>query len=157
MTDTNFELFDDFAARFARGEGPDVRDYLRRAGSGADELAALIDSYLTRAQPPAPDEESIALARAFVAGEPALLELRKRRGIRVDEVIDAIVGALGVDAQKRAKVKSYYQQLEGGVLEPRGVDASVWDVLARKLGASVRELRVWRPRSIQTDVAFFRG
>src|SRR5437763_3144085 len=118
MTDVAFTLFDDFAARVARGGGPDVRDYLERAGTEADALATMIDGFLARAEPPAPDEEAIQLARALVAGHPPLLELRKRRGIRVDEIVDTLVRALGIDAAKRDKVKRYYQQLEGGLLEP---------------------------------------
>src|SRR3954447_13244263 len=129
MTDAAFTLFDEFAARFARGEAPDVRDYLDRAGGDADELAAMIDAFLMRAEPPAPNDESVDLARALVAGHPPLLELRKRRGIRVDEIVETLVATLGIDTGKRAKVKRYYQELEGGLLDPGGVDGTVWRAL----------------------------
>jgi hypothetical protein len=52
MRDDVMRLFDEYAARFARGERPDARAYLARAGSGEDELAALIERYLERVQPP---------------------------------------------------------------------------------------------------------
>jgi hypothetical protein len=145
MADSTFILFDEFASRFARGESPDVRAYLERAGDDRDELAELIDAFLARAQPPEPDEVAVAVMGAFVADRPPLLELRKRRGIRVDEIVRTLVKRLGIDPRKDAKVKDYYQRLEGGLLEPRGVDRSVWDALAATLGVAVRELGAWRP------------
>jgi cell division protein FtsB len=36
-----FELFDEYAAAYARGERPDAGAYLERAGAEADELARL--------------------------------------------------------------------------------------------------------------------
>ncbi len=58
MADDVMVLFDEYAARFARGERPDPREYLRRAGEGAEELASLIDAAealrLTAAAPPRP-------------------------------------------------------------------------------------------------------
>jgi hypothetical protein len=146
MADSTFMLFDEFAARFARGESSDVRAYLERAGDERDELAELIDAFLAHAQPHEPDEEAVAVMRAFVGDRPPLLELRTRRGIRVDEIVKTLVKRLGIDPRKDAKVKDYYQRLEGGLLEPRGVDRSVWDALAVPLGEAVRELGAWRPR-----------
>ena len=146
MADSTFMLFDEFAAQFARGESPDVRAYLERAGEERDDLAELIDAFLARAQPLEPDEEAVAVMRAFVSDRPPLLELRTRRGIRVDEIVRTLVKRLGIDPRKNAKVKDYYQRLEGGLLEPRGVDRSVWDALAAPLGDAVRELGAWRPR-----------
>src|SRR5947199_126918 len=71
-----FTRFDDYAARFARGEAPALRGYLTRAGESAGELGRLVDAFLARASPPEPDEERVALARAWVEGQPPLLELR---------------------------------------------------------------------------------
>ena len=156
MTDTTFTLFDDFAARFARGESPDVRTYLERAGEGRDELADLIDAFLARAEPGEPDEEAVAVMRAFVDDRPPLLELRTRLGIRVDEIVNSLVTGLGVEPHKNAKVKDYYQQLEGGLLDARRVDRRVWDVLAPQLGEAVRDLAGWRPRVTPLPTAFAR-
>src|SRR5205085_1757241 len=85
------------------------------------------------------------------------LELRKRRGIRVDDIVDTLVSALGIDVTKRAKVKRYYQQLEGGLLEPGGVDGSVWRALATRLGEAVRELAAWRPGPSEPEVVYGRA
>jgi hypothetical protein len=68
--------FDDFA----RGERPDTREYLARAGEGADELAAMMDRFLQAAQVPAAGEDERALVAAWIEGEPPVLELRNRRG-----------------------------------------------------------------------------
>src|SRR4051812_41899160 len=81
MREDVFTLFDEYAASFARGERPDARAYLHRAGDERDELAILIERYLERVPPPAPDEDAIALASAWLASTPPLLELRTRRGL----------------------------------------------------------------------------
>jgi hypothetical protein len=156
MTDTTFTLFDDFAARFARGETPDVRFYLERAGEGRDELADLIDVFLAHAEPGEPDEEAVAVMRALVDDRPPLLELRTRRGIRVDAIVKSLVTGLGIEPHKDAKVKDYYQQLEGGLLDAGRVDRRVWDVLASQLGEAVRDLAGWRPRVTPLRMAYAR-
>jgi hypothetical protein len=157
MPEDVFTLFDDYAARFARGEAPDLRGYLTRAGEGAGELGRLVDAFLARASPPAPDEDRVALARAWVEGQPPLLELRTRRGLRRDAVVDALVQLLGLDPMKREKVKRYYHELESGLLEPRGVDRRVWEALAEALKAQVADLVAWRPRPAELPAVYFRA
>ena len=80
MSEDVMHLFDEYAASFARGERPDARAYLARAGERGDELGALIERYLERVPPPAPDAETVALAESWLAGQPPLLELRTWRG-----------------------------------------------------------------------------
>jgi hypothetical protein len=149
MPEDVFTLFDDYAARFARGEAPDLRGYLTRAGDHAGELGRLVDAFLARASPTEPNEERVALARAWVEGQPPLLELRTRRGLKRDAVVDALVQLLGLDPKKRAKVKRYYHELESGLLEPRGVDRRVWEALAETLKAQIADLVAWRPRPLE--------
>ena len=36
-------------------------------------------------------------------------------------------------------MRSYYQRLEGGVLDPKGVSDGVWSVLERVLGPAIRK------------------
>lgn len=150
-------LLEDYAARFARGEGPDVREYLARAGAGRDELATLIDAFLAHAAPRDPDAETIESVRAWMSGKEPLLALRTRRRLRVDEVVTALMSALGLDDAKRAKVKRYYQQLETGLLEPGRVDGRVYEALSRVLRAKVAELAALRPTPLQTRAAYFRA
>ena len=45
-------LFDDWAARLARGERPDPRDYLAEAGEQAGELSRLMEAFLVAAPRP---------------------------------------------------------------------------------------------------------
>jgi hypothetical protein len=155
MGETVFTLFDEYAARFARGERPDPRDYVARAGARADELAELIDGFLARTVPPQPDEEARDLARAWVGGEPPLVALRVRRGLRRSAVVDALVQRLGLDPQKREKVRAYYHRLESGLLDPAGVDQSVFGVLIELLGFRALELVRWRIPP-QEELAYMR-
>lgn len=150
------DLFDEFARRFARGEHPDVREYIERAGPDGRELARILDRFLASAPPPAPPEERIELMRAWIAGEPPLLELRRRRGLRRDEVVARLLGLLGLGEERRAKVKGYYHELETGLLEPRGVDRRVWEALTSVLGTDTRELAGWRAHRLTIDTAFRR-
>ena len=112
-----FELFDEYAAAYARGERPRAREYLARAGPQADELAGLIDEFLQRSPAAEPDEETMTIVGALVEGHPPLLELRVQRGLRRAQVVDALVRLLGLDVKKEAKVAGYYHQLE--VADPR--------------------------------------
>lgn len=145
------ELFDDYAARYARGERPEASEYLDRAGPDADELARLIDGFVARSPAPAADENTMALMRAWTAGEAPLVALRARRGLRRDDVVEALIERLGLDRRKRAKVKERYDELERGLLDVARVDRRVWDVVASVLGARVSDLVAWRPRPLAAE------
>src|SRR3712207_2509225 len=94
MAERVFELFDDFAAAWARGERPSLDYYLEQAGGEADALARLVDEYVSRAPAPPPREDAVEVLDAFLAREPGLVALRARRGVRVDDVVDALVDSL---------------------------------------------------------------
>ena len=131
-------LFDELAAAYVRGERPDLPAYLARAGDDGDELARLVDAFLRTIPPPEPSEDDVAVMRARLEGEPGLLALRKRRGRKVDDVVDDLAVRLEVDDLPR--LKRYYQQLEGGVLDPHPIDERVWDALRGVFSTSVRNL-----------------
>jgi hypothetical protein len=134
------ELFGEYAAAYSRGERPQAREFLARAGEQVDELADLIDSFLVRAPAPVPDTQTVELFEAWQAGEPPLRRLRTARGVTVDAVVSALVRTFGLDEKKKEKVLRYYGELESGLLEPELVDRRVWDVLAQTLGARVIDL-----------------
>jgi hypothetical protein len=148
VAETIAELFDEFARLFSAGERPDVSEYLDRAGEEADELAALIDAYLQAASPPEPAEETVAMMKAWAAGEPPLLALRIERGLRRAEVVGALMKLLGLDPAKEKKVSGYYHRLETGLLEPSRVDRSVLEALAETLETRLAELLMWRSPSL---------
>jgi hypothetical protein len=131
-------LFDELAAAFVRGERPDLPAYLARAGDEADELARLVDAFLRTVPPPEPSEDDVAVMRARLGGEPGLLALRKRRGRKVDDVVDELASRLDVD--DRPRLRRYYQRLEGGVLDPHKIDERVWEALQTVFETSVRNL-----------------
>src|SRR6266536_2241291 len=143
MSDRAFTLLDEYAAAYARGERPEASDYLERAGGEADELARLIDGFLSAAPRPDTNAETVELFEGWVAGESPLLRMRVARGMTRDRAIDALVDRLDLDRQKRAKVKRYYHQLESGVLDPARVDRRVFDVLADALRANAADLLAW--------------
>jgi hypothetical protein len=138
-------LFDEYAVRWARGEAPDAREYLERAGSEREKLAELLDRFLVSAPPGEPEPELAASFAAWAAGEPPLLELRVRRGVRREEIVDAIVHRFRLSAAKREKVGRYVHRIETGLLDPRGVDRGVLEAWAGVLRARVEDLLAWRP------------
>jgi hypothetical protein len=152
-----FELFDEYAAAYARGERPQAREYLARAGPQADELAGLIDEFLQSSPAAEPDEETMTIVGALVEGHPPLLELRVQRGLRRDQVVEALVRLIGLDVNKKKKVAGYYHLLEGGLLEPRGVDRRVWDALAQTFKTRVDDLVAWRLRPAVEAPAYLRA
>lgn len=137
MTDVD-ALFDEFAAAYVRGAQPDTRALLARAGEDADELARLIDVFLQVAPAPEPSDDDVAVMGARLEGEPGLLALRTRRGRKVDEVVADLAGRLSVDDLPR--LRSYYQRLENGTLDPRPVDQRIWDALRELFAADVRAI-----------------
>jgi hypothetical protein len=131
-------LLDEFARRHARGEGLDVEGLLRQAGPDADELALLIDRFLERAPRQEPSDDAREYVQALE--DPPLLNVRRERRLKVDDVVDSIMSACELPAVSRGKVRRYYQMLEAGTLDPLGVAARVWDVLAEIFGRRVEAL-----------------
>ncbi len=108
------ELFGEYAAAYARGERPQAREFLARAGARVDELASLIDVLLARAPAPALDEQAVELFEAWQAGESPLLRLQTARGLTRETVVSTLIRTLGLDPTKEAKVTRYYHELESG-------------------------------------------
>src|SRR4051812_22498507 len=136
------QLFDEYAAAFARGEHPDVRAYLAQGS----ELAPLIEAFVVAADPPEPDDAAVALAEAWAEGASPLEALRRRRGLRLDDMVAALVGDLGLDLARAPKVKRYVWGLEKDTLSRRGVDRRVWAAWAETLRTTAETLLAWRPR-----------
>src|SRR5262245_23808475 len=98
------DLFAEYADAYARGEHPRAERYLARAGGQADELARLLERFVHATPSREADPATLALTDAALTGEPPLITLRASQGIRVDDVVDALVKQLDVDRSKRAKV-----------------------------------------------------
>lgn len=143
MADPLFELFDDYAVRYARGEFPDPAEYLDRAGAEADKLAQMLDHFLLWAPPPEPHEDTVGMMGAWLAGDPPLRQLRVRRGLRVEEVVEALAEGLDIGLANRSKLRRYFQQLERGSLDPGRIDRRVFDSLASILETSRSLLLAW--------------
>lgn len=127
-------LLDEVARRHARGEPLEVSELLERAGDRANELAAMIEVFLARTSRSQPSAESLAFVRSL--DDPPLLRARVALRLRVDDVVDAIVRACELRPESKGKVRRYYQQLEGGILDPHPVADTVWDAITGLLGRS---------------------
>jgi hypothetical protein len=141
-------LFDDFAARWARGEHPDVRDYLERAGAGRDELASLLDGFLAAAPVQQPSEETITTFAALLDEEPSappLLAERVRRGWRREEIVEWIRDRFGIAADKRERLATRWHELETGLIPMSRVSESLREALVERFGEVVQAAVDWTP------------
>lgn len=127
-------LLDELVRRHARGEPLDVEGTLRRAGDDADELAPLIDAFLARAPRRGPTPASLRFVQSL--DDPPMLRARVAKALKVDDVVDAIVAECELAPDARPRVRRYYQQLEGGMLDPTHVAETVWAAITRVLGRS---------------------
>src|SRR4051794_33323657 len=143
MPDQLFELFDEYAAAYARGERPSAENYLERAGAAREQLASLLEEFLRRTAVPPPSEDDRRSLGLMLADEPPLLALRVERGMRVDDVVDALIDQLGLEPAKRSKLKRYYQRLEGGLLDPFTISKRLRAVLADLLGTAAEAALRW--------------
>jgi hypothetical protein len=156
VADLVTQLFEEYAGRFTAGERPDLRSFLDRAGDGREELAELVDAFLLWAEAPDPDDDAVALAQAWLDGEAPLVALRVRRGVRREDVVDAIVARFGL-AKLRGKVERRYHELETGQIDPRRADPSLLEEVAAVLRTRVADLLAWRPRPLAAEAAYFRS
>jgi hypothetical protein len=148
------QLFDEWAASWARGERPDPRTYLQRAGHHRDELTRMMDAYLQLAPRPEPDPDRVELVQAWLRGESPLVDLRARRGLKRDDVVDSLLQTLGLAAGKRPFLSNRYHELEAGLLEPGRLSERLVVSLAGVLRTTEDVIRTWRPRKLQLSVAY---
>ena len=113
-----------------------------------------MDRFLQAAPRAAPVEEDVELVRAWMRGDSPLAELRARRGLRRDDLVDAILERFSLRAEQRAAVKEYYHRLESGLLDPARLSTRLRDYLAELLGVEANVLVAWRPRRIAATTAF---
>jgi hypothetical protein len=146
MAEDVIMLFEEYAARVSRGEEPDARDYLDRAGAGEPKLAALIEEYLLTMPVLEPTDEQVAALEAWLEGEGPLLGVRRHRGLKRADVVGRLVELLGLEARRAEKVGEYYHELESGLLDTARVDRRVFDALGQILAVPVEGVLGWRPR-----------
>lgn len=120
------------------------------AGVDREELAALIDDYLTHVPPPAFDPDAFAAFRgeprreAMVArvlsDEPAIADLRSAAGLTVAVVGSALAGTLELEGHETA-VKGCYHEIETGNADPERVRPAIWAALAKLFGEPAERVR----------------
>ena len=138
--DAVMRLLEEFVAARARGERPDVRDYLERAGPRAGELGALVEGALAALPPPPPSGETVAMMEALLADEPALVALRHRGGLTVDQVTDGLARRFQVAPADRPRLRALYQRLEAGLLDLAAAAGGLRTALADILGVEPGEI-----------------
>jgi hypothetical protein len=152
-TNSSDELFDSFVDAYARGESPDVAEYLEQAGPAREQLGRLLDGYLAVAPVTESTPEELALVRAGLAGTTPLTAARAGLGLPVDAVVERLRRALGLRESLRDRLKRAYQDLEREALSPARVHDSVWNALRDILRVDARRLANgrWSPRRSHAD------
>jgi hypothetical protein len=79
VSDRTFELFDEYAVAYVRGERPEADEYLARAGDERDQLVSLLDEFLRRSPVPSPTEDERRLLGLMLAEEPPSVITRRAR------------------------------------------------------------------------------
>ena len=136
-------LFEEFVAGWSKAETPDLAALLTRAGPGREELANLIDVFLARAprgEPSPAALQAVGALSARLAQEPPLLSARVVARKRLQEVVDAIVAFCELPVNAGQFVRSYYQRLEGGLLDPNGVSNRVWTAIEQAVSPVAKKL-----------------
>lgn len=136
-------LLDEFAVRWARGENPDVREYLDRAGDQRERLTQMIDALLVAVPAPPADPDLERVMAAWIAGEPPLLELRRIRGRSREDVVTDLARSLDVPPDLRTKLGDRYHELETGLIPVGRVHRSVLAAVAGALSTRVDEVTAW--------------
>jgi hypothetical protein len=147
LTDPTLELLEEFTVAWLRGDSPDPRRFLERAPDDERaDLSALINRFLVGQPARSPTEETLSYVRAIAAGaEPkmrrtAIERLRVARGLSIEAVVDRLRAALGLGTPLTGRLREAYSDLERDWLDPRGVQAPVWNALASIFEADVRRL-----------------
>jgi hypothetical protein len=149
------QLLSEYIAEHRAGGPADPVEYLDRLqGTDREELALLIDAYLSRSpgrrwDPQAfggsPEErltESLTRSLEGASGLwPTILpRLRERAQIKRDDLVHRLAEMLGV-AGGDTKVEGYYHEMEQGLLPSAGVSSRVLEALGAIVGASAEFLR----------------
>jgi hypothetical protein len=76
----------------------------------------------------------------------------------VRDVVQRILVACELPAQAEGLVQSYYQRLEGGLLDPSGVSDRIWTVLERTVEPAARRLALdgYSPEAPSAPMVAFR-
>jgi hypothetical protein len=146
VTDAVDALFDEYAARWVRGERPEAADYLDRAGGEREELAAMIDRYLAVAPTLEPDEATVRFVAAlYERDEPPLLAARVARGLRVQAVVEWLLQSFALPIDRAEKVSLYWHELERGRRRPQDVAPELWGKVVELIGPAAEAARGWSP------------
>jgi hypothetical protein len=157
MTDVD-RLLQTYIERFESGGSVDPTDLLDQAeGKERARLSALIDGYLEHAAPAqqwdakgfegSVTQRAVEMLQESWAEEssalPAqLVALRKQAELKRSSLVESLAKALGATKKpQREKVATYYNAMEHGQLDPRGVSSRVFDALAGILGTTADTLR----------------
>ena len=155
-------LFDEFAASYARGEHPDARDYLERAGDARDALADLIDRFLAAAPVQPPGEETLVLfarsspkpRRGDAAAAPRRARaprLTARRGRRLDP--RAVRARRGEAGEGRALLP----RARDGAARPRAVISErLREALSERFGDALQAALTCETPPLGVDLAYRR-
>jgi transcriptional regulator with XRE-family HTH domain len=142
------QVLSDYIDAWNAGRRPEVDAYLERVPAAErDELADRLDAWLTVAPTPAYPESVRGAIRADPRLRAALaetgrapgtlLELRRRAGVRLEELAARVVAELGL-AGEQSRAAGYLERLEHGELDESRLSRRLLTVLSTALGAEFR-------------------
>lgn len=152
-----YDLFVEFADSHNAGQDPSVEDYLRRAGSHADDLRGMIRGFLAARQDlraraagakqrvfdaiaqlgPSPQAQAEPLHQMLAA-----LEEQKRLEARCTRaaIVEQIARQARVPEPLYPKFRRCYHRLKNGRIHPRGVAPRLLAAIASCFGVPLRGL-----------------
>ena len=171
MTAMNDKLLSEFVDAWNAGRRPQVSDYLERAAPGErDELAELLEDWLTMAPTPTYSDETLAAisaepalvgALAEIESDPVLLpevlpRLRERAGLKVRDLASRVTAVFGL-AGEEERAEDYLTRLVSGELEPTRVSRRLLAALGSLLGADLLRAAGLRAAGASPGQALFRA
>jgi hypothetical protein len=123
---------------------------LATAGADRDEVVDMVEAFLTLRGPRTPaaaevDELAASAAFAVRAWPDILADARHAGGLQRSTLVARLADQLGIaGVASRERLRIRYHELEAGLIDPRGVSATLTTALGALLGGITEVLEITR-------------